>query len=151
MERTSAPAPAVAGETVCALVLLNSAGDALLQLRDDKPGLSAAGLWVFPGGHREPEEDIVDCVEREFFEETDYRCSRARWLMSIDDAYLRQPAVRLHIFWDRYEEGRHYECREGRALEFVARDRAAQIAMPAYLVAIWDLALLSAKSVSAID
>jgi hypothetical protein len=39
------------GGVVCALALLNARGDALLQLRDEKRGLSAAGLWVFPGGN----------------------------------------------------------------------------------------------------
>jgi 8-oxo-dGTP pyrophosphatase MutT (NUDIX family) len=129
---------------VCALVLLNANGDALLQLRDEKPGLTASGLWVFPGGHTEPHEDIFHCAEREFYEETDYRCSNVRWLLSIDDVFLKQSPVRLHVFWDRYEDGRNYACREGQALEFVERKRATGIAMPEYLIAIWDLARLAA-------
>jgi 8-oxo-dGTP pyrophosphatase MutT (NUDIX family) len=132
------------GGVVCALALLNARGDALLQLRDEKRGLSAAGLWVFPGGHAQPREDVVQCAAREFLEETEYRCDNARWLLSMDDAFLGPPTVRLHVFWDLYQEGRGYKCREGQALEFVERRRAAEIAMPEYLVAIWDLAWLAA-------
>ena len=132
-------------DIVCALVLLNSQGDALLQLRDNKPGLTAAGLWVFPGGHAEPQENIFKCAEREFFEETEYRCDNVQWLLSINDIFLRQSATRLHVFWDRYQDGRTYVCREGQSLEFVGRHRATEIAMPTYLVAIWDLARLAAS------
>ena len=52
------------------VVLLRADGAGLLQHRDDKPGLSAAGLWVFPGGHCEPGETCRECARREFLEET---------------------------------------------------------------------------------
>jgi 8-oxo-dGTP pyrophosphatase MutT (NUDIX family) len=38
---------------VCGVVLLREDGAALLQHRDDIPGIADPGLWVFPGGHRE--------------------------------------------------------------------------------------------------
>jgi len=50
--------PAQPVRTVGGVVLLRDDNSALLQLRDNKPGLNAAGLWVFPGGHCEPGELI---------------------------------------------------------------------------------------------
>src|SRR5207244_7304545 len=58
--------------TVAGVVLLRDDNSALLQLRDNKPGLNAAGLWVFPGGHCEPGESIEAGARREFREETGY-------------------------------------------------------------------------------
>src|SRR5439155_24976223 len=52
------PDPAKPLRTVGGVVLLRDDNAALLQLRDNKPGLNAAGLWVFPGGHCEPDESL---------------------------------------------------------------------------------------------
>jgi len=131
---------------VCAHVLLDDNGRALPPLRDRKFGLSEAGLWVFPGGHAEPSETILDCVRREFLEETEYAVKEPRWLMSVSDAFLRKPAVSLEIFWDRYVPGRPFVCREGQSLNFIDRDPASSIQMPDYLAAIWDLAILAMRA-----
>lgn len=133
-------------QVVCAVVLLNSANYALLQLRDKKPGLSASGLWVFPGGHTDSGEDIFSCAYREFLEETGYKCDHLNWLMSIDDAFIDSLPVLLHIFWDSYDENKSYICHEGQALEFISRNKASELKMPDYLIAIWDLVILAAKS-----
>ncbi len=133
-------------ETVCAIVLLNSHDNALLQLRDEKAGLSASGLWVFPGGHTEPDEDILTCAKREFFEETNYHCKNLRWLMQINDSFLSQTLTNLHIFWDHYDGYSQIICQEGQALEFISRKRAMDISVPGYLIAIWDLVLLATKN-----
>lgn len=132
-------------DIVCAIVLLDSDNRALLQLRDNKPGLSAAGLWVFPGGHKEPGEDIWSCAKREFFEETNYQCKHLHWLMQIEDTFLNQAQKMLHIFWALYDGRSSYVCQEGQALEFISRDKASDIAMPEYLVSIWDLVILASK------
>jgi 8-oxo-dGTP pyrophosphatase MutT (NUDIX family) len=131
---------------ICAVVLLDSSNNALLQLRDEKPGLNASGLWVFPGGHKEPDEDIWTCAKREFFEETNYHCTNLRWLMQIDDSFLSHTPLNLHIFWDRYDGNSSYICQEGQALEFISREQALDIAVPEYLVAIWDLVKLAARN-----
>jgi len=68
--------------TVAGVVLLRDDNAALLQLRDNKPGLNAAGLWVFPGGHCEPGESLEDGARREFLEETGYVCAALRWVTS---------------------------------------------------------------------
>ncbi|HMS93851.1 MAG TPA: NUDIX hydrolase [Tabrizicola sp.] len=41
----------------------------LTYLRDDRPGLSWAGLWDLPGGGREADESPEACLLREFHEE----------------------------------------------------------------------------------
>ena len=44
-------------------------GQLLVYLRDDKPGLSFANMWDFPGGGREGEESPFECIAREVYEE----------------------------------------------------------------------------------
>jgi len=131
---------------ICAVVLLNANNDALLQLRDEKPGLPASGLWVFPGGHIGPGEDIFDCAYREFFEETDYKCGKINWLMAVKDQFTDTRPSLLHIFWDNDKVNQKYVCREGQALEFIPRSLANKIKMPEYLISIWDIVILAAKS-----
>ena len=130
-------------ETVCAVVLLNSQGDALLQLRDIKPGLNAAGMWVFPGGHKQDNEDLWTCAIREFYEETNYPCKNLNWLMQINDTYVSQTPLNLHVFWDLYNGYSPYLCLEGQDLRFISRKEAEKINMPIYLLKIWDLVLIA--------
>jgi 8-oxo-dGTP pyrophosphatase MutT (NUDIX family) len=128
---------------VAGIVLLREPdGAALLQHRDDKPGLPHANLWVPPGGHCEDAEAWLSCAEREFLEETGYRCAHLRFLAELDvDQVPFSPPLRLKVFWDVYDGRQGIVCREGQALEFVPRSAASDIAMPAYLVDLWDRAL----------
>ena len=138
---------AVSIETVVAVVLLRSQGQALLQLRDEKPGLRHAGMWVMPGGHREPGESLEAAGRREFLEETGYYCKALHWLISFDNNYDQGwPMYRLVVFWARYDNVQSVQCHEGQALEFVDRTRAESLPMPAYLIKIWDAAIASAKT-----
>src|SRR6185312_15313182 len=57
-------------EPAIALVaLLNPAGEILLLLRDDKPGINYPGHWSLIGGHRDGEETIHETARRETLEE----------------------------------------------------------------------------------
>jgi len=138
----------VTGDTrghVAAIVLLREDGAALLQHRDDKPGLPHAGMWTPPGGHCEPHEAIETCARREFREETAYELGDLYLLDDfIDDHVAGFPPLHLTVFWSRYDGRQPVECREGQGLEFIERSRASRMAVPGYLVALWDRALQSA-------
>lgn len=49
----------------CALIVR---GEELL-IAQRKPGTNLAGYWEFPGGKREAEESLEDCLSREVWEE----------------------------------------------------------------------------------
>lgn len=132
-------------ETVGAVILLREDGSALFQLRDDKPGLRHAGMWVPPGGHAEPNEPIEVCARRELLEETDYDCADLQWLTEFVDRVEGWPPYRITAFWASYDGIQQVRCREGQALEFIRREEANAYDIPAYLIDIWDMALSAAK------
>jgi 8-oxo-dGTP pyrophosphatase MutT (NUDIX family) len=131
---------------ICGVVLLRSDGAALLQLRDNKPEIDAAGLWVFPGGHCEPGEDREVCASREFFEETCYRCAALHYLATYTSGELGYRGdFELSFYWDRFDEVQTYVCCEGQELRFVTREEAERLPMPAYLRGVWGLAIAAAR------
>lgn len=120
------------------LLLRKKDGAALLQHRDEKPGLRRAGMWVFPGGHCDCEEPLKDCADREMFEETNYRCENLRHLMTFqDDAGDGQPYP-LAIFWDIYDDKQELKCLEGQNLQFIRREDANLYRIPVNLIEPWD-------------
>jgi 8-oxo-dGTP diphosphatase len=124
------------------IVLLRSDGAALLQHRDDKPGLPHAGLWVFPGGHCDEDESVEPCARREFLEETGYQCNELHELETIRNLSVEGfPAIQLTVFWSRYDGVQAVRCLEGQALAFIERSHAERYPMPNYLLRMWDLAL----------
>ena len=131
-------------DRVGAVILLRHDGAALLQHRDNKPGLRNAGKWVPPGGHAEPGELILECARRELCEETEYQATDLRFLMSFDHVVEGWPAYQLTIFWSWYDGVQSVVCHEGQALAFVQRTMAADYPIPAHLLNAWDAALASA-------
>ncbi len=131
-------------DRVAAVILLRHDGAALLQHRDDKPGLRNAGMWVPPGGHAESDESMVDCARRELREETEYDASDLRFLLSFEDAVEGWPAYWLEFFWCWYDGVQSLVCHEGQALIFIERSIAASYPIPGYLVNAWDAALAAA-------
>ena len=132
-------------ETVVAVVLLREDGTALLQLRDEKPGLRHGGMWVMPGGHSEQGESLEAAGRREFLEETGYVCGQLRWLMTFEnDQNDGWSPYQLAIFWERYDGVQPVRCFEGQALRFMERSRATAYPIPDYLMDIWDKALRAA-------
>lgn len=130
---------------IVAVVLLRPDGACLLQHRDDRPGLSAAGLWVFPGGHREKNETSLACALRELEEETAYRAQKKDLvpLMSFEDDFP-DPTSKgpMEIFVGIYDERQEIRCLEGQACRFVGRKEANFLPLPSYQYPIWDFALL---------
>ena len=141
----------VSGRAVAAIVLLRDDGAALMQHRDDKPGLSHAGLWVPPGGHSEPGESMESCARREFLEETGYALGDLSLLTEFIDANAPGfPPLKLVVYWSRYDGIQPVTCLEGQALEFISRARADRYPIPPYLLDVWDQALDAARAVEAV-
>jgi 8-oxo-dGTP pyrophosphatase MutT (NUDIX family) len=132
---------------VAAVVLMRADGAALLQHRDDKPGINHPGMWVPPGGHGEPDEAAESCARREFLEETGYQLDRLTFLtrfLDNHDGVLE--ASELTVFWALYDGVQQPVCREGQQLSFVARDRAPGLQMPPYLIGVWDEAIAAMRA-----
>ena len=126
---------------VAAVFLLRDDGAALLQHRDNKPGLRDAGKWVPPGGHLDPGETLEECARRELREETDYIAQDLHCLSSfLNGQNTHWPPYILTIFWTRYDGVQPVHCREGQALQFIRRAEADHYDIPTYLVSEWDAA-----------
>ena len=131
----------IAMDRVAATLVLRSDGAALLQHRDDKPGLRHANMWGPPGGHIDPGELIDDCARRELYEESGYKASDLKFLMSFEDAVEGWPTYQLTIFWCWYDGMQSIVCNEGQALDFIKRSTAGNYAIPDFIVHAWDAAL----------
>jgi 8-oxo-dGTP pyrophosphatase MutT (NUDIX family) len=127
------------------VVLLREDGAALLQHRDDKPGLSHRDMWVPPGGHAEPGESAEACARREFLEETSYLCENLTWLTQTEVFLDGFPPFHLTVFWARYDGVQQTVCHEGQALAFVRREDADAHRIPAFIIPIWDRALMACR------
>ena len=128
-------------ERVGAVFVLRHDGAALLQHRDDKPGLRHAGMWVPPGGHANSGELILDCARRELKEETEYDALDLRYLLSLNDFLDGWPAYHLTIFWCWYDGIQTIACNEGQSLAFIERAVAGNYAIPLNILKAWDSAL----------
>jgi len=130
------------------VVLLHGSA-ALLQLRDEKPTLQDAGLWVFPGGHLEVGETREECARREFLEETGYACDALHALTSFRSGEVGyKNDFSLIFFWARYDGKQRLECREGRDLRFVNRGEASDLPSRSYLLTVWDQALAAKRALN---
>jgi 8-oxo-dGTP pyrophosphatase MutT (NUDIX family) len=124
---------------VGALFLLRYDGALLLQLRDEKPNLRHAGMWVPPGGHIEADESVEQGTRREFLEETDYLCSKISWLQMMEIKHPDWPTYLLGVFWAFYDGMQKTTCREGQILKFIKREDANSLLMPPFLLMLWDI------------
>lgn len=62
-----------------------------------KPGTHLAGYWEFPGGKREPGEDLDMCLKRELREELGVEIEEPTPFVVIHHEYAEK-AVELHFF-----------------------------------------------------
>ena len=67
------------------LILINSQGDIILQLRDDKEGVFFRGYWGLIGGAAKDNETPGECIIRECWEETHWRPNYLRKLLEINE------------------------------------------------------------------
>jgi len=132
-------------DRVGAVMLIRKGGASLMQLRDLKKGLRNSGMWVPPGGHAEPNEDIKTCARREFLEETAYNCSNLQFLTEFEDNVKGWPSYILTIFWAYYDGVQQMQCLEGQDLKFINRNQVDSYDIPKYLLKVWDMALIASK------
>jgi mutator protein MutT len=78
-----------------------------------KPGVHLAGFWEFPGGKREPDETLEECLRRELFEELSIHIDVPIPFQVIRHEYAEK-TVELHFFHCRIEAGQAtaIECAE---------------------------------------
>ncbi len=69
-----------------------------------KPGVHLAGFWEFPGGKREIGESLMECLQRELFEELSIRIDQPIAYRVIRHDYLDQ-IIELHFFLCAIEQG----------------------------------------------
>jgi 8-oxo-dGTP diphosphatase len=65
---------------IAAAVVVDTSGELLLQLRDDKPDIIYPGGIGLFGGHREDGESALECVTRELAEELSYEIAPERFV-----------------------------------------------------------------------
>ncbi|MEW6055562.1 MAG: NUDIX domain-containing protein [Bdellovibrionota bacterium] len=127
---------------VSSVFILRNDGAALLQHRDDKPGLRHAGKWTVPGGHCEPGELIEACARREVLEETGYVCGKLELLAKgVIFDHGDGESYYLALFWTQYDGVQPYQCFEGQDLRFIAREGASHYPVIDFLMPYWDSAL----------
>ncbi|MBM4127603.1 MAG: (deoxy)nucleoside triphosphate pyrophosphohydrolase [Nitrospira sp.] len=93
-----------------------------------KPGVHLAGLWEFPGGKREKDESLVECLQRELFEELGVRVDLPIPYRIVRHDYPEK-TVELHFFRCAIEEGdpAPVECAE---IRWVLPEELTQFTFP---------------------
>lgn len=69
-----------------------------------KPGVHLAGFWEFPGGKREADESLEECLQRELFEELNIRIDLPVPFQIVRHDYSDK-TVELHFFRCAIEQG----------------------------------------------
>jgi 8-oxo-dGTP diphosphatase len=113
------PRPAPVARTTVGVVLLDEAGQVLIQLRDDIPTIADPGCWVVPGGEIDPGEAPEDGARRELLEETGYKAGP---LAFAYERVLGRPEgyAELQLYFvGRYDGVQPLTCYEGQELRFV--------------------------------
>jgi len=69
---------------VCGAILVNNAGQLFVTRR---AAGALSGLWEFPGGKVNSDESLIECLEREIYEELSVRISQPQPFFMVDFDY----------------------------------------------------------------
>jgi 8-oxo-dGTP diphosphatase len=110
----------MAGIPTVAIIIENSKGEVLLQLRENKPNLPFANHWTLPGGKVEFGETPLQAAIRELMEETALDTPLSFWKVyeRVGNNNIR---IEQHVFTSVTD--RHLEAitvGEGAELRFIA-------------------------------
>jgi 8-oxo-dGTP diphosphatase len=94
-----------------------------------KPGVHLGGFWEFPGGKREVDESLVECLQRELFEELGIRVDLPIPYQIVRHDYPEK-TVELHFFRCTIEKGEPapVDCAE---IRWVQPEELTQFEFPA--------------------
>ncbi len=94
-----------------------------------KPGVHLGGFWEFPGGKREAEESLEDCLRRELREELGIEVTQPVFYRVLRHEYPEK-SVELHFFRCSIRAGRAraLDCEE---LRWVAPGELSRFEFPA--------------------
>lgn len=111
---------------VVSALLVNPAGEVLLQLRDDDPALLYPGHWTIPGGHVEPGETPAEAIRRELREEMALDVPLTYW--RTVDAPRADYMVQQTFFTGSLEaDAADLPLYEGQTVRFVGPDDLADL------------------------
>jgi 8-oxo-dGTP diphosphatase len=116
MDLPSPATPSISIRIAVAILLVK--GRYAMQLRDNKPGISAPGVWGLFGGGVEPNEEPGQAILRELEEELAIRPAQCRFLWHADSENdFHQAWVRHYVFEsDVTDLWPQHELREGQAV-----------------------------------
>jgi mutator protein MutT len=78
--------------------------DGRVLITQRRKGTHLEGFWEFPGGKREGDETLEECLEREIKEELGITIRAERLLVSVDYEYETK-SISLHLFQCSQPEG----------------------------------------------
>ena len=107
-------------------VICNNADDILIALRPEH--LHQGGLWEFPGGKVEPDEDVITALQRELQEELGISFYHAEPLIKIKHDYTDK-SVLLDV-WSIMDFTNEPKGLEGQEIAWVARASLSEFEFP---------------------
>jgi 8-oxo-dGTP diphosphatase len=101
------------------IILINSANQILLILRDDIPSIPFPNHWDIPGGHLVAGESPEACVRREMIEEMDLELGEIRLFKEYDREDLHE-----FIYWKQMDlDPLRITLHEGQKVEYFTLEK----------------------------